>query len=40
MHALLSKRGAVFLSIDDEYHMLHVVCNEIFSRRNFVAFVV
>ena len=36
LHNLLSDDGVIFISIDDdEYHYLKVLCDEIFSRKNY-----
>jgi len=41
LRTLLSKNGSLWISIDDdECHYLKVLCDEIFSRKNFVANVV
>ena len=41
LRALLSDRGSLWISIDDdESHYLKVLCDEIFGRRNFVANVI
>ncbi|MFH0991000.1 MAG: site-specific DNA-methyltransferase [bacterium] len=41
LHSLLRKDGSIWISIDDdECHYLKVLCDEVFSRKNFVANVV
>lgn len=41
MHELLSERGVLFLSIDDdEHHRLRLMLDEIFGAKNFVASIV